>query len=138
MLDCSLLQVVIVLTSGLQFKTLSELNILANSGVNLFVYNFRTPNQAPECNSAIRASSEGIPEERIDNPLYALESYYSFLGKIHKIFYGDTIDYSPPYRDYTGIDVNTLTVSKAGMPLQPRFSNCQCCYLLVYNLFRMS
>ncbi|KAG0592527.1 hypothetical protein KC19_1G259900 [Ceratodon purpureus] len=107
------LKVVIVLTSGLQFKTLSELNILANSGVNLFVYNFRTPNQAPECNSAIRASSEGIPEERIDNPLYALESYYSFLGKIHKIFYGDTIDYSPPYRDYTGIDVNTLTVSKA-------------------------
>lgn len=86
------LQVVIILTTGLQFQTLSELDIPPNSGVNFFLYNFRTDRDA-ECNSTIRASPERIPVERITNPLYALESCYSFLAKTHRSFMGNRTDY---------------------------------------------
>ncbi|KAG0631438.1 hypothetical protein M758_1G253400 [Ceratodon purpureus] len=112
-------QVVIVLTASGQ--NLSNLDITANSGVNLFVYNFGVTAGESQCNQTIRAFSEFIPVERLDNPLYALESYYSFLAKVHasfiKINYNETIDYGPECPDFTGVDNSTLTMSRAAFDL---------------------
>lgn len=113
---------VIVLTTGQQFQNLSQISISSNSGVNLFVYNFITTNRTAQCNPAIRASFETIPVERFDNPLYALQSYYSFLANVHKSFMGDTLDYGQQYQDYSGIDNSTLTLSKAGMLTRPHIN----------------
>lgn len=86
--------------------------------MNLFMYSFRTK-RAAQCNPAIRASLEEIPDERLNNPLYALQSYYSFLAKLHRSFMKNQTDYGPQYQDVSGIDAHTLTLSKAGVLIQP-------------------
>ncbi|KAG0630993.1 hypothetical protein M758_1G219000 [Ceratodon purpureus] len=43
-----------------------------------------------------------------------MESYYSFLANVHKSWHGDiNISYSPRYPDHSGVDNNTMTLSKA-------------------------
>ncbi|KAG0592524.1 hypothetical protein KC19_1G259600 [Ceratodon purpureus] len=108
------LKVVIVLVS--KFLDLSELNISStNSDVNVFVYNFWPSGGAAQCEQPpIRASSEQIPSDRFDNPLYAMLSYYSFLAKTHTALIGtQNIDFGQQYPDYSGVDNSTLTLSKS-------------------------
>ena len=111
-------------TSGEQYQNLSELNIPGNSSVNVFVYNFLKTGQTAECNPTIRASSEEISVQRYDNPLLFLESFYSFLAKIHQSVMKTNIDFGEQYADYSGVDNSTLTLSKAGriFTSQPRVS----------------
>lgn len=107
------LKVVIVLTTGEQFQNLSPMNMTpSNTGVNTFVYNFLAT--APQCSASARTSFESIAVSKLDNPLYALQSYYSFLASVHKSFMGDKVDFGQQYADYSGVDNSTLTISKAG------------------------
>jgi hypothetical protein len=124
--------VVIVLTGGLQYQNLSQLNIPANSNVSVFVYNFLTTDQTPECNSTLRASTEEVSVQRYDNPLFFLLSYYSYLAKIHQAFMGTQIDYGQQYADYSGVDNSTLTLSKSGTNSNSPTSNAA--QLLLYYL----
>ncbi|KAG0580091.1 hypothetical protein KC19_4G146100 [Ceratodon purpureus] len=107
------LKVILMFTSGEQYQNLSELNIPGNSSVNVFVYNFLKTGQTAECNPTIRASSEEISVQRYDNPLLFLESFYSFLAKIHQSVMKTNIDFGEQYADYSGVDNSTLTLSKA-------------------------
>ena len=136
----SLLQVVIVITAGKQFKSLADLNITANSGVAVFVFSyFRFEGRLPHCSnsSSIQAYSDEILSERLDNSLYALHPYYSFTAKIHKEFRDRTqnlADYGTQAKDFSGVDNSSLTLSKAGelpqlLPISCIVRHCTCLFL---------
>lgn len=104
---------VVAFIGGQQYRKNSDLNITQFPNVNLFIYSFRAE-QEYYCYPALRASLEGIPNERLNNPLYALHSYYSFLGKLHRSFMKNATNFGIQYEDYSWIDEHTLTLSKAG------------------------
>lgn len=107
------MQVVIVLTSGEQISDIST--VTPNSdGVYLFVYNFVT-NRTAQCHPSGRASMEDVPVSRLDNPLYALRSYFTFMATLHNSSMTDSVDYGTRSQDYSGIDSFTFTLSKAGI-----------------------
>lgn len=107
------LKVLIVLTTGEEIKNLSNLSVTPSSGVNVFVYNFFPSAQTAQCDPSTGVSIEYIQVKRIDNPLYAIQSYFSFMATAHKSFMRESIDYGQRYQDFSGIDNSTLTLSKA-------------------------
>jgi len=56
-----------------------------------------------------------MEETASQNPLLTLQAFYSFLANIHSSFMDDGIDYSTQFLDYTEVDNQTFTLSKAGM-----------------------
>ncbi|XP_024357414.1 uncharacterized protein [Physcomitrium patens] len=107
------LKVIIVLTSGHYSTTLPEVDI-RDPTVYLFVYKLMPTSSLDvvQCPTD-RTSFEEIPVSNINNPLYALNSFYSFLAKIHKNFTDDRIDYSQQSAPNSIIQNNTFFMSKA-------------------------
>uniref|UniRef100_A0A7I4CCG0 VWFA domain-containing protein n=1 Tax=Physcomitrium patens TaxID=3218 RepID=A0A7I4CCG0_PHYPA len=88
-------------------------NITLDSSVRLFIYNLDTgSNQSPNECSVDRVHFEDLNYVAFDkNILFALRAYFSWFGNIHRLIMNSSKDYSEQYSDYSGVDVNTFTLS---------------------------
>ena len=96
-------------------------DVIKKNNMNLFVYTYPPtnltfiPSNFSQAFCEARGYFETMEETAPQNPLLALHSFYSFLANIHSSFMDDRIDYSTQFMDFSGVDNQTFTLSKAGM-----------------------
>jgi len=110
-------QIVIVLTDGALADSTSPMwNSLKAARVKMFVYTFEDDPSVTDQHQVctIGGSYEAFPITRRQNPLFALQSYYSFLANVRTAM-NDSVVYGYVYDDYDQGDSQVFTISQVGM-----------------------
>jgi len=116
------MQVIILITDSNAVDAISNAalpwDLINDNNINVFLYMFPTSNANTDYDSltselctawgSFQALDYGSV---VQNPLLALEAYYSFVANVHSTYVNNSIDYP----DYSEVDNKTFTLSKAGM-----------------------
>nr|PNR59455.1 hypothetical protein PHYPA_002246 [Physcomitrium patens] len=107
--DSQYFNVILMFTTGDNIPQ----NITVDASVRLFIYKLIIGPNLTSDNCTEKILIEHLKYNDFQqNAPFAMKSYFSWLGKLHRLIMNGSIDYSELHEDFNGIDSHTFTLSK--------------------------